>query len=124
MSQVEGCHGRCRRADQWHEVAAIEAEVLEGRAFAEGYLEGFLAALGPVGRSQAGYRAARYEERCAEMEAARQRVRARNQRSPGWPDEFPGGWPLPPTYVDPDAPPMRCSRDGWPIPPQLLGGAA
>lgn len=95
--------------------------MLQGRAFAEGYLEGFLAAIGPDARDAGGYRARRYAERCAEMEAARLRVRARDRRSPGWPDEFPGGWPLPPDYVDPAGAPMRCSRDGWPIPPQLLG---
>lgn len=94
---------------------------MAGRAFAEGYLEGFLAAIGPDRRDAGGYRARRYTERCQEIEDARQRVRARDRRSPGWPDEFPGGWPLPADYMDRDAAPMRVSRDGWPVPAQLLG---
>lgn len=123
MEPWDGCHARCRRDGALRLLADLEVEAAEARGFAAGYLEGFVAALTSDERLKLGLPVSpQYERRLAEMRVVADQTRPWRRRSPGWPEEFPGGWPIPPTYMDPDAPPMRVSRDGWPIPPQLLEG--
>jgi hypothetical protein len=114
-----------KMSDGWHRQteweAAVSYEQGHQAGYTGGYAAGMIAALTPDEKQAAGYRGAKVAERLAEMAAGLDGLNRRCPASPGWPrrGEFVGGWLLPPTYADPEAPPMLCSRDGWPVPPTL-----